>query len=92
LTKAGVTTRIVLLKGRACRDGLTRWLEDGGTLQDLERLVAGTRPWQPPKLYRSLAAILADPSALERPEAVVPNVAFRGRSTLFAARGRRISQ
>jgi hypothetical protein len=86
LHSAGVTARIVLLKGAVRRDGLTQWLEGGGTVQELETLAGGVRPWQPPRHYRSLAEILADPSATALPEVVVPNVAFRGRSTLFAAR------
>lgn len=86
LTAAGATVRIVPFKGIAHKNGLASWLEGGGTLNDLDLLVSSSRPWQPPRLYRSLAAILADPSALELPQVVVPNVAFRGRSTLFAAR------
>ena len=35
---------------------------------------------------RSLAQILADPAALAPPEAIVPRIAFRGRTTLLAAR------
>jgi hypothetical protein len=86
LDAAGVTTRIVLLKGAVRQVGLAQWLKGDGTPEELEALTAAVRPWQPPRSFRSLAEILTDPSVTALPEVVVPGVAFRGRSTLFAAR------
>lgn len=86
LTAAGASTRIIGLRGCARGEGLAGWLSDGGTLADLEAMSSAVPPWQPPALYRSLAAILADPAATELPQAVVSSIAYRGRSTLLAAR------
>jgi AAA domain len=46
---------------------------------------AATAP-VPPRISRPLSAILADPAALEPPAVVVPRLAWRGRTTLLAAR------
>ncbi|HSW29671.1 MAG TPA: AAA family ATPase [Longimicrobiales bacterium] len=46
----------------------------------------GDAPGEPLPLVRSLADILADPASLRPPEAVVRRLAWRGRTTLLAAR------
>ena len=47
---------------------------------------APTADQRPEPLVRSLAELLADPAALQPPEAVIPRLAYRGRVTLLAAR------
>jgi hypothetical protein len=62
-------------------------LADPGELVGAALGSAPVPPGPPaPPLVRSLAAILADPRALEPPVAVVPRLAWRGRVTLLAAR------
>jgi hypothetical protein len=43
-------------------------------------------PSAPPRISRRLSTILADPAALQPPAVVVPRLAWRGRTTLLAAR------
>jgi hypothetical protein len=47
---------------------------------------ADPTPSAPPRISRRLSTILADPAALEPPVVVVPRLAWRGRTTLLAAR------
>jgi hypothetical protein len=66
------------------RDGAD-WRGSDGELRVLITSVAST-PSAPPRISRRLSTILADPAALEPPALVVPRLAWRGRTTLLAAR------
>jgi hypothetical protein len=51
-----------------------------------EETSAAPTPSASPRISRRLSTILADPAALEPPAVVVPRLAWRGRTTLLAAR------
>lgn len=60
-----------------------------GTEEELRALLGQAAPASvttAPRLSRPLSVILADPAALEPPAPVVPRLAWRGRTTLLAAR------
>lgn len=86
LTEAGATVRLLRLPGLGPKGDVSDWLCDGGSLEELSSLATGTPVWHPPRAYRSLREIQEDPDTHQELEAVTPRIAYRGRSTLLAAR------
>lgn len=66
--------------------GLDRIERLGLELVELAATVGGGRPMLAGTCFKTLGELLADPSLLEMPEAVVPGLAWAGRLTMVAAR------
>lgn len=88
LVAHGVTVRIVPLPGLPEKGDVSDWLDAGGDYDTLEELVQATRPAAiDPALRTSwrLSEVLADPDIMRAPTAVIPRLAWKGRTTLLAA-------
>lgn len=84
----GVTVRIVPLPGLPEKGDVSDWLDAGGDYDTLEGLVQATRPAAiDPALRKSwrLSEVLADLDIMRAPTAIIPRLAWKGRSTLLAA-------
>jgi 5S rRNA maturation endonuclease (ribonuclease M5) len=89
------SVRVVNLTRLQEKGDLTDWLCEGGSLEELERLVGATSLWSP-KLEASteiarptphaLRALLERPELMLPPPALIPNIAYQGRVTLLSAR------
>lgn len=86
LTNAGATVRLVALPGLGPKGDVSDWLDGGGSLEELSSLAGATPVWHAPRAYRSLREIQEDPDTHQELQAVTPRIAYRGRSTLLAAR------
>jgi hypothetical protein len=86
LTALGIAHRTIepwpdAMDGRDAAD----WRGSDDELRVLITSAAST-PSALPRISRRLSTILADPAALEPPALVIPRLAWRGRTTLLAAR------
>lgn len=86
LTAAGSIVKILRLPGLPKKGDVSDWLSAGGTVHELQRLVAATSVFGPKKTVWKLSELLADDFVMRPPPPVVPRLAWSGRSTLLAAR------
>lgn len=86
LTEVGATVRVLPLPDLGPKGDVSDWLDDSGSIEDLLSLAEATPLWRPSRPCRSLREIQEDPDIHQELEAVVHRIAYRGRSTLLAAR------
>jgi putative DNA primase/helicase len=88
LTASGAKVQVVRLPDLPLKGDVSDWLDAGHDFDALDALVSDTPLWAPPgppKTRWRLDELWADDTIMRPPPAVVPRLAWAGRSTLFAA-------
>lgn len=90
LTAHKATVKVVELPGLPPKGDVSDWIHDGHDVDELEELIGKARRWtgeEPGKRTRwRLDELWENDSIMRPPPAIVPRLAWAGRSTLFAAR------
>lgn len=87
LTARGCTVKVVKLPGLPPKGDVSDWFaKPAADAADLEALVDRAPVWGPRRVKWKLAELWKSESIMRPPGAVVPRLAWEGRSTLLAAR------
>jgi len=85
LTGIAADLRVIDLPGLPEKGDVSDWIAQGGTLEQLDRLVVAAHPTAPGRTRYTLGELMADPEMMRLPEMVIPLLVALARSTLLYA-------